>query len=202
MECAGWMNFILRRDEIGLWLYILYHDCLVTQWVRASESILLVSNARDIPGPAQQSLITHAYYVLLDIKQSTLWSTATRLDGCTAIGINPGHAGFILGNMKIYLYVLSFLNTEMAQLKSCLMVDKTLFMLHSQYYGSWWPGDANKSDPKYSGFSTRRAKLKWTKMQTLLFFSLQDGLWYKYNMCAQCFINSAFVCVSCSQGIQ
>ena len=63
---------------------------------------------------------THAYYVLLDIKQSTLWSTATRLDGCTAIGLNPWHAEFILGNMKINLYVLSFLSTEMAHVVDIL----------------------------------------------------------------------------------
>ena len=63
---------------------------------------------------------THAYYVLLDIKQSTLWSTATRLDGCAAIGLNPWDAESILGNMKTYLYVLSFLNTEMAHVVEIL----------------------------------------------------------------------------------
>ena len=75
---------------------------------------------------------THAYYVLLDIKQSTLWSTATRLDGCTAIGLNPWHAEFIFGNMKIYLYVLSFLSTEMAHVVDTLPYgrQKNLFMLH------------------------------------------------------------------------
>ena len=56
--------------------------------------------------------------------------------------VNP-LAEFLLRNLKICLHLLSFLNTEMAQvLESFFVEDKDLFILHNQHHGCCRSGDA------------------------------------------------------------
>ena len=104
------------------------------------------------------------------------------------IWMNPCCAKFPLRNIKTCLYFLPFINTEMAQVakifpffgqnpsffyffwpKSFLRVDKDLFILHSQYHGCWWPGDARSQGisnhdidlflSEYSSFRAVRVKI-------------------------------------------
>ena len=56
--------------------------------------------------------------------------------------INPFRANFFRGNLNMYFHLMSL--TWHRYLKSFLMYDKGLPILHSQYHGCWCPGDVGR----------------------------------------------------------
>ena len=105
---------------------------------------------------------------------------------------------FIIGNIKIQAH-FSMIGWH-KWLKSVYVKDENLFILHSQYHGCWWPGDARRQgisslgidlvDIKYSDFNTRRVNtLGPNKMADILQAAFSNGfslikiilLWLKFH---------------------
>ena len=57
--------------------------------------------------------------------------------------VNPLRAKFLIGNMNIYLHLMSFLHTNKTQVVEIPpRVGQVPANLHNQYHGCWCPGDA------------------------------------------------------------
>ena len=99
--------------------------------------------------------------------------------------IKPLDEVFILLNLfqETWIHICIFIHISILiwyrSLKSFPMEDKDLFILHSQYHGCWWPGDARSQDisshdihlvfPEYSSFCVRRVNSALAAQEGLTF---------------------------------